>query len=198
MDTGTLWANHLSVKGKPLLSSTRNMSVGSNWSNRRQTHMLMKFPVPCSEGIKIEVENTSSKKKGNLYSQVTYRDGVTAPFRLKGSGTTYLDRDKVSFRDSAFDMLDINGFPGWLIWTSSCVNARSNDTFMEADFEVYLDNEKEPSIKTSGWEDWYRSGYYYYRSVYNTPYMMCNARNSNANYTSVGLDLMELHGGIEV
>ncbi|GEM_PF-5912195 len=196
MDTGTLWANHLSAKGEPLLGSTRHMSVGSNWSDRRKTHMLMNFPIPCSEGIRIELQNTNSTNPGYIYSQVTYRDGVTAPFRLKGEGTNYLNRDLVRKNQSTYRMLDVSGSSGWLIWTSSCVNAKSNDSFMESDFELYVDGETEPSIKTSGWEDWYRSGYYYYRSTYDTPYMMCNARNSNANYTSVGLDLMELHGGL--
>lgn len=196
MDTGTLWANHLSAKGKQLLSSTRHMSVGSHWSDRRKTHMLMKFPLPCSEGIRIELHNTDTGYPGRLYSQVTYRDGVTAPFRLKGKGTNYLNRDKVSSNRSRYEMLDVSDSSGWLVWTSSCVNAWTNDSYMESDFEVIVDDEEEPSIKTSGWEDWYRSGYYYYGSVYDTPFMMCNARNSNANYTSVGLDLMELHGGL--
>ncbi|MBS3813438.1 DUF2961 domain-containing protein, partial [Candidatus Bipolaricaulota bacterium] len=97
MDVGTLWANHLAVKGTPLLNSTRHMSVGSNWSNRRQTHSAMNFPIPCSDGARIEIQNTHSSKVGYLYSQVTYREGATAPFRLKGSGTNYLARDFVSF-----------------------------------------------------------------------------------------------------
>ncbi|MFW6104704.1 MAG: twin-arginine translocation signal domain-containing protein, partial [Candidatus Bipolaricaulota bacterium] len=128
MDTGTLWANHLSGKGEPLLGSTRHMSVGSNWSDRRKTHMLMNFPIPCSEGIRIELQNTNSTNPGYIYSQVTYRDGVTAPFRLKGAGTSYLYRDKISSFDSSYKMLDVSGTPGWLIWTSSCVDAWTNDS----------------------------------------------------------------------
>ncbi len=196
VDIGTLWATHLSVKGKPLLNSTRHMSVGSNWANRRQAHVVMSFPMPCSDGIRIEVQNTNPHHPGYIYSQVTHRDGVTAPFRLKGQVVPYFARKEVLSDWTTFPILDLSDKAGWLIWTSSCVNAKLNDSFMEADLEVYVDGESKPSLRTSGWEDWYRSGFYYYSSVYSTPYMMCNARNSNANYTSVGLDLMEMDGGL--
>ncbi len=108
----------------------------------------------------------------------------------------YQARDRVLKSDSIYKMLEVNPGSGWLVWTSSCTQGR-NDTFMESNFEVYLDDETEPSIKTSGGEDWYRSGFYYYNIPYDKPYMMCNVRNNRTHCTSVGIDLMELHGGIK-
>ena len=135
------------------------MSVGSNWSSKRQTHSVMNFSVLCSEGARIELQNTHPQEREYLYSQVTYRDGATAPFRLKRSGTTYLDRDVVLSRRPNFKILETNGALGWLIWAPSCINARSNDSFMVSGFQVSVGGEKEPSINTPGREDWYRSGF---------------------------------------
>lgn len=173
--------------------STENMTVGAAaaWNCMG----VIGFPLPYGSGIKIDVYNPAMGDHG-VFIQAFYTDQLTMPFRLKGHCVTYSDRITVT-KPSTPTLLDITGM-GWLVYNSVAIDGLTSDSYMKADVEVYVDGEASPSIKSTGWEDWFLSGWYFADgNKFNaSPFCFCSLRDTTEYRTAAAIDILAAWGGI--
>ena len=191
IDVGTLMCHHFYTDNNPV-SCTH---IGADEDGGGTSWQWITFPMPFSDGFKITLSEMLGVDNTVIWVEVTYLEGVTAPYRLRGEGVTWKNRVTVPAGGS-YTFIDKTNIEGWLVWTSEVLKGASNDSFMESDFEVYIDGETSPSIKSTGWEDWYRSGFYAFDLTYSTPHYIIAVRDPGGHVTVWGIDLLSLHGGI--
>lgn len=130
------------------------------------------FPMPFSNGARIEVTNESPKKIFALYYNVAFhqgeileRSGETGRFHARwrhektmpGSNYTILEAEgEGHFVGCNLNMQGTKPFSFW---------------FLEGEEMFYIDNEKHPpSIYGTGTEDYFNSGWYFNKGVFSAPY----------------------------
>jgi len=195
IDIGTLACTHYVPAGSARQFSVKHLHMETIWNTTRRTSMVLKFLMPFGNGIKIDFVNPTTAT-GTLWSQVYYTNDFTLPLRLKGSGTTWLNKKTVTAGGS-FTFLDVSGFEGWLLYHSMVMVGASNITFIESDVNVYVDGEATPSISSTGTEDWMTGSFgFEYWAPYCTPWFACTVFDKTYYRIVACVDLLELLGGI--
>jgi len=195
IDIGTLACAHWIPFEVGRQFSVRHLHMETIWGTVKRTSMVLKFLMPFGSGIKIDFVNPTADS-GTLWSQVYYTNDFTLPLRLKGAGTTWLNKKTVAAGGS-FTFLDVSGFEGWLIYHSMVMVGASNLSFMESDVAVYIDGETSPSIYSTGTEDWMTGSFYFQHwAPYYTPWSACTVYDSTNYRVAACIDLLELLGGI--
>jgi hypothetical protein len=196
IDIGTLACAHWVPVNTPRQFSVKHLHMETIWNTTKRTSMVLKFLMPFGNGIKIDFVNPTSYT-GTLWSQVYYTNDFTLPLRLKGAGTTWLNKKTVPAGGS-FTFIDVSGFEGWLLYHSLVAVGASNLTgFVESDVAVYIDGESTPSIYATGTEDWLTGSFSFeYWAPYYTPWFACVVKDATYYSLVACIDLLELLGGI--
>jgi hypothetical protein len=101
-----------------------------------------------------------------VFSMVTYTLGDADPgMRLRSQGYRYADQKVTRAAGDVNTLMQItNPGPGSVVYTSyvgGVDTTNSNLTWLERDFAFYIDGEPTPSIRTTGTEDTFDSGWYF-------------------------------------
>lgn len=172
MDVGTLFATHWGAGSHAGSLSTPHMHVEIN-SETFYTGLLMTFPMPFGDRIRIAYYCPSTNQKPWLYSMVTYTLTDTdeaGGVRLRGQGARWADQAVTRQAKDTTMLANVTGGPGWLVWHSQVAgvdaakitpNSGNADSWMERNFSIKVDGETTPSIVCSGTEDWFDSAWYF-------------------------------------
>ena len=128
------------------------------------------FPMPFDQRGRIEVVNETVAEVYALYYQVEY---YLRDMRLP-DGTPYFhaqwNRQIRTNNDSNYTILKAEG-KGFFAGVSMNMQAYNGSLwFLEGDEMVYVDGEKEPSIRGTGTEDYFNSGWYFKQGEFDTPF----------------------------
>jgi len=162
IDYGTLLASHWGAGGQHY---TQHVTLDIN-RDSFFTGLLLTFPMPFGNRIRLAYYNPSTTQTAWLYSMATYERAETdLAFgkRLRCTGRRWLDQ---AVRRNAGDstvLADIGGGPGWIVWLSYVGGLdATNDTWLERNFTIKVDGEPSPAIVASGTEDWFDSAWYFH------------------------------------
>lgn len=129
------------------------------------------FPMPFNRKAKIEIVNETGEEVYAFYFQIGYylfQEPLAAgtPY-FHSSWTRNLRTDNPEENFTALDALG-NGY-----FVGLHYNAQSYDrrlVYLEGDEMVYVDGETEPSIKGTGMEDYFNSGWYFKDGTFDAAY----------------------------
>lgn len=204
IDVGTLFATHFGAGQAQGSHSCTHMHVEINpaWGN--ETGLLMTFPMPFGEHIRVAYYCPPSNQQPSVYSMIAYSLTDTDEAegkRLRCSGARWADQSVWRNADQFISLADVQGGPGSIVYHAYVggLDAR-NDSWLERNFSFYIDGEKEPSIVASGTEDWFDSAWYFsgWRD-YNTSfhsYVGTHKPSQWPNAAGMVTDLWSKWGGI--
>ena len=164
MDLGTLLATHWQGQGHSL--DLDHLHVEMDISNY-ELAFLFTFPMPFGSAAKVVYHYPAGYIEIALvFSMVTYTLGDADPgMRLRSQGYRYADQKVTRAAGDVNTLMQItNPGPGSVVYTSyvgGVDTTNSNLTWLERDFAFYIDGEPTPSIRTTGTEDTFDSGWYF-------------------------------------
>ena len=128
------------------------------------------FPMPFSRSARVEVTNETGQPIPSFYYHIDYH-ALAAPL---DSTVAYFHatwhRDIRTDPSKPYTLLEAEG-EGQLVGIA--MNMQSYDgglTFLEGDEMMYVDGEREASVRGTGTEDYFNSGWYFNQGEYNAPY----------------------------
>jgi hypothetical protein len=129
------------------------------------------FPMPFNRKARIEIVNQTGEEVYAFYYQIGYYVFQTP----MAEGTPYFHATwtrslRTTNQNENFTALDASG-SGYFVGLH--YNAQSYDrrlVYLEGDEMVYVDGETEPSIKGTGMEDYFNSGWYFQDGTYDAAY----------------------------
>jgi hypothetical protein len=128
------------------------------------------FPMPFNVSARVEVLNETGQVIPNFYYHIDYHQ-LAAPL---DSTVAYFHamwhREIRTDPSHYFTLLEAEG-EGQLVGIN--LNMQSYDgglSFLEGDEMIYVDGEKEASIKGTGTEDYFNSGWYFNQGEFSAPY----------------------------
>ena len=171
--------------------------------------VVFRFPIYYQSSCKIEVTNPSSITGGSLFAQIFYTEDYTLPYRLYITGYNWQyqvtgseDQGMTILGGQTNDLLSISG-EGVLCYNSMVAGKQGSFLLLENDVEVYMDNESQPSIKSTGLEDWFLSGWYFaaangqHPGYYSSPIQTVVVKKGDPDWwLGVAVDLAEAYNGI--
>lgn len=172
IDFGTLLATHWGAGAHEGTHSTMHVHAEIN-SNNFNTGLLLTYPMPFGQHIKITHYNPSTTDQAWIYSMATYTRTPTDEangMRLRCQGARFVDRAVTRQPADVTTLADISGGPGWIVHFSQVggidaaaisPNSANLDSWMERNFSFTIDGESSPSIVTSGTEDTFDSAWYF-------------------------------------
>jgi hypothetical protein len=128
------------------------------------------FPMPFDSRARIEVVNETGQDISSFYYHIDYQklneplDPAVARFHASWH------REIRTTPGRYFTMLDAVG-EGHLVGVN--LNMQSYDgglSFLEGDEMIYVDGEKQASVKGTGTEDYFNSGWYFNQGEFSAPY----------------------------
>ena len=159
------------------------------------------FPMPFSQGCRIEVVNQASSTCQAFFFQVQYLELPEQPAPLRFHAQWR--RENPTRHGIPYRVLDAQGsghFAGMHLWmqkagwwlnppkmvqrakeTGSPVSAVFPEAIgmgmLEGWESIYVDGEEEPSIPGTGNEDYFNSGFYFSKGPYSAPHWGCTVRS---------------------
>lgn len=201
IDLGTLLASHWGASG---LITVDHMHSEPHPSTG-DTAFLINFPMPFGQHIRISYYfPPGSTQTAYVYYMATYELTATdlaAGQRLRCSGARYADQSVTRAAGDANTILNTSGGPGSIVYIAYIggVNA-GNLTWMERDFAFTIDGENTPSVRTTGTEDTFDSGWYFqgYSDTRLGRHSAIGANQPSAQTHAVGMvtDLWGKWGGV--
>ena len=128
------------------------------------------FPMPFNNRARIEVVNETGQEINSFYFHVDYQK-LNEP--IEPSVALFhasWHREIRTPRGRYFTLLEAEG-EGHLVGVN--LNMQSYDgglSFLEGDEMIYVDGEKEASVKGTGTEDYFNSGWYFNQGEFAAPY----------------------------
>ena len=129
------------------------------------------FPMPFSKGARIELVNESPMKVPSFYYHIDYQklDSLAGP--ETGRFHCQWRREIRTDPKQNYLILDARGrgqFVGTILEMQGY--GEKDISFLEGDEMVYVDGEQEASIRGTGTEDYFTSGWYFNRGTYSAPF----------------------------
>lgn len=176
IDVGTLFATHWGAGSAYGSLNTPHMHVEIQPSTLN-TGLLMTFPAPFGQSIRITYYNPSppTKQTAYVYSMVTYNLTPTDTAqgkRLRCQGARVLDQLRTRQAGDVTTFATIQGGPGSIVYMAYVAGVDAavvtpnpgysgNDSWMERNITIAVDGETPASIQATGTEDWFDSAWYY-------------------------------------
>lgn len=164
-----------------------------------------KLPIPFTDGIRIAVANTNNTPVSAIFSQVDYaltseNSGMTIPpYTLKAVGNKWQGNRQTASSGNDHTIATIpSGNAGVVVGHSMAGGGASNYSYLERYIALYVDGETNPSIQSSGTEDWFTASDYFFTGQ--TPFssdagMGFGVTSDTAYGFSALVDLLALNGG---
>jgi hypothetical protein len=162
---------------------------------------FMKYPIPYNNGCVIKAVTVASV---GFYCMVDYIPNLNLPYKLKSINRSYtIDPITFATADSSDLFTTPSGSAGWLVYFGyeAAPTGGTGDTYLERNFNLYMDGEATASHQSSGTEDFFFGSFYWqyksggYGIDMNNSVSAVSYRNPS-NATAVAVDLLELCNGI--
>jgi hypothetical protein len=160
-----------------------------------------RFPMPFSQGCRIEVVNQAADVNPGFFFQVQYLEQAKQPSPLRFHAQWR--RENPTRLGIAYRVLEARGmghFAGMHLWMQKSgwwldpahILARIQETgspmsalfpeaagmgMLEGWESIYVDGEETPSIPGTGNEDYFNSGFYFSKGPYSAPHWGCTVRS---------------------
>ena len=128
------------------------------------------FPMPFNISARVEVVNETGQAIPSLYYHIDYHklpgplDSSVAYFHSSWHREIRTDPSHY------YTLLEAEG-EGQLVGINMSMQSYDSGlTFLEGDEMIYIDGEKQASIKGTGTEDYFNSGWYFNQGEFNAPY----------------------------
>jgi hypothetical protein len=124
------------------------------------------FPMPFEAMARIVIVNESPIELKGLYFQIDYQK-IEEPLSTDiGYFHAYWHRDFKTNYDSNYTIFNIRGH-GHIVGVNMNIQSYNHSfSFLEGDEKVCVDGEKKPSIRGTGTEDYFSSGWYFNKGEY--------------------------------
>ena len=143
------------------LSALVGMSSGGYYSY---------FPMPFSDGARIEAVNETGQGVGAFYYHIDYQQLQSLESNL-GRFHAQWRREPRTERGKPYTILEAEGRGQFVGLNLNMQGYREKQLwFLEGDEFIYVDGEKVPSIRGTGTEDYFTSGWYFNKGTYAGPY----------------------------
>lgn len=209
MDFGMFCAHYMHHQNpEPQIQSEKLVVEGGTTatSNSQYRSYNIRFTIPYQTSI--QITHTCKGAGTDIWSTITYVDGVSLPWKLKSSCRKWVDRltgqTPAQQYDRTIKFLDLPsgaGNRGYIAALFLCGIGVSSPDWLENNWVVYLDGLTpgpgvRPQYDSSGGEDAAKSAFYFLKNPQWGPYQMAMKHNSNLGATCF-VDYMGLHGGIK-
>ncbi len=128
------------------------------------------FPMPFNKSARVEVTNETGQAIPSFYYHIDYHklpnpfDSTVAYFHATWHREIRTDPSRY------YTLLDAEG-EGHLVGINMSMQSYDGSlSFLEGDEMIYVDGEKEASIKGTGTEDYFNSGWYFNQGEFSAPY----------------------------
>jgi hypothetical protein len=128
------------------------------------------FPMPFNKSARVEVMNETGQAIPSFYYHIDYHklpqplDSTVAYFHAAWHREIRTDPSHY------YTLLEAEG-EGHLVGINMSMQSYDGGlTFLEGDEMIYVDGEKQASIKGTGTEDYFNSGWYFNQGEYSAPY----------------------------
>jgi len=146
---------------RPYISEYLGMTSGG---------FLCYFPMPFEEHAKIEITNETMQEVYAFYYQIDYQKFEGALDRDIGYFHALWKRDIRTDYDSNYVILNASG-QGHIVGVNMNIQSYNGTlSYLEGDENVFVDNEKKPSIHGTGTEDYFSGGWYFKNGEFYGPY----------------------------
>lgn len=128
------------------------------------------FPMPFSTHARIEIVNETGEKINSFYYHIDYQKLNAPPDSSAARFHATWHRELRIPKDRYFTILEAEG-EGHLVGVNLSMQSYDGSiSFLEGDEMIYVDGEKEASIKGTGTEDYFNSGWYFNAGEFAAPY----------------------------
>jgi hypothetical protein len=128
------------------------------------------FPMPFEDWARIVIVNETGLPLKGFYYQIDYQKLESPIISDIGYFHAYWHRDVSTDYDSNFTVLKTRG-RGHVVGVNMSIQSYDRSfSFLDGNEEVYVDGEKKPSIRGTGTEDYFSSGWYFNKGEYAGPY----------------------------
>jgi hypothetical protein len=128
------------------------------------------FPMPFSSGARIEIVNETGQEINSFYYHIDYQKLGVPPEPSVARFHASWHREIRTPRDRYFTLLEAEG-EGHLVGVNLSMQSYDGGlSFLEGDEMIYVDGEKEASVKGTGTEDYFNSGWYFNQGEFAAPY----------------------------
>ena len=128
------------------------------------------FPMPFNSSARVEVVNETGQEVNSFYYHIDYQ---LVPAPLEPSVAYFhatWHRDIRTDPKTYFTLLEAEG-EGHLVGVNMSMQSYDGGlSFLEGDEMIYVDGQKEASMKGTGTEDYFNSGWYFNRGEFSAPY----------------------------
>ncbi len=129
------------------------------------------FPMPFAKGARIEIVNESGKKVNSFYYQIDYQQLDSLTDSNIGRFHAQWRREPRTDPKKNYLVLEAEGQGQFVGTILSMQGYREKQLwFLEGDEMVYVDSEQIPSVRGTGTEDYFTSGWYFNRGTYSAPF----------------------------
>ncbi|MEK6571839.1 MAG: glycoside hydrolase family 172 protein, partial [Bacteroidota bacterium] len=143
------------------LSALVGMSSGGYYSY---------FPMPFSNGARIEAVNETGQDVGSFYYQIDYQQLQSLEPNV-GRFHAQWRREPRTEKGKNYTVLEAEGHGQFVGLNLNMQGYREKQLwFLEGDEFIYVDGEKVASVRGTGTEDYFTSGWYFNRGTYAGPY----------------------------
>ena len=142
------------------------------------------FPMPFRQSARFEIVNQSKDPIMKFYFQITYRVLDSLP-EDAGYFHAKWRREEKTKRGEEYLILDARGegkFVGCVLSLQGMPKVEPK--FMEGDDKFYIDGSKEPSLRGTGVEDYFNSGWYFSTGEFAADFHGCTVLDKQANRIS--------------
>jgi len=128
------------------------------------------FPMPFEKSARIQIVNDSDQEIYAFYYQINYFKLEGYLERNVGYFHAYWNRDIRTDYDSNYTILKADG-QGHIVGVNLQMQSYDGTfSFLEGNEMIYIDGEKRPSIKGTGTENFFSSGWYFNSGEFAGPY----------------------------
>ncbi|HUI11407.1 MAG TPA: glycoside hydrolase family 172 protein [Bacteroidota bacterium] len=128
------------------------------------------FPMPFGSGARVEVVNETGQDIGAFYYHIDYQKLRRPPGPAVARFHASWHRDIRAPRGRYFTLLEAEG-RGHLVGVNLSMQSYDGGlSFLEGDEMIWVDGERTPSIRGTGTEDYFNSGWYFNHGEFAAPY----------------------------
>jgi len=142
------------------------------------------FPMPFAQSARFEIVNQCEAPLAKFYFQITYQQTDSLPAD-EGYFQAKWRREEKTKRGKPYLVLDAKGkgkFVGCVLSLQGEPGGEAK--FLEGDDKFYIDGAKEPSLRGTGVEDYFNSGWYFKEGEFAGPFHGCTVLDRDNNRIS--------------
>jgi hypothetical protein len=159
VDLATLFLSNFcdGTSGTKFQWSTQNIHGEGGQINSQGGYIT--FPMPYKNGCIVQIVTTTAI--GQFYAMVDYVPGMTNEYRLKSLSRSLSENPQTFLSTDSLDLWQTpTGAEGWMVYLAY-VGQGTGSSFLERNFEFYIDGEGTASHISSGTEDTFFGSYYW-------------------------------------